>query len=82
MDGSRQSCLKKLGPFFWIKENLVCPNRAKYSRLSAYDKACLDEALPGMTCRADPTAGGGGPRTANETDGNVNRGCEKYRLIN
>jgi hypothetical protein len=69
------------GPVFWIKENLVCPNRAKYNEQSDYNKACLDEAEPGMTCRADPTSGGSGPRTANQTDGNVDRGCERYRFI-
>ena len=62
------------GPIFWIHENLVCPNPARYESLKAHDKTCIDEAGPGMTCRADP-------RTSNGTDMNENRGCERYRFI-
>ena len=50
------------GPFFWIKENLVCPNKYKYNKLDAEEKACIDEAEPGMSCRADPIVDGTGPR--------------------
>jgi len=70
------------GPIFWIKENLVCPNRAKFDKLNDFDKACLDEAGPGMTCRADPPSGSRtGSRTPNQEDGNVNQGCERYNFI-
>ena len=74
---------KNGGPFFWIKENLVCPNKARPDRLNDHDRACLEEAPEGMTCKPDPPVSqlGAGPREPNEDDGDVNRGCEKYRFI-
>lgn len=62
------------GPIFWIHENLVCPNKALYDTYGEYNRKCLDEAGPGMQCRADP-------RAPNGTDLDYNDGCERYRLI-
>ena len=68
------------GPVFWIHQNLVCPSKFNED-LSASGQACLDEAEPGMTCKADPTTGSNTPRSPGQMDGDVNSGCERFRLI-
>ena len=70
------------GPIFWIHQNHVCPSLHSVEfTLSLSEQQCVDEAGPGMTCRADPTAESSSPRTANQTDGDLNNGCERFRLI-
>ena len=71
------------GPVFWIHQNLIAP--AKFTPAdnphSKKDQACRDEAPAGQESVADPVAGGTEPRTANQTDGDINGGCERFKLI-
>jgi len=69
------------GPIFWIKENLVCPNRAKYSQLNDFDKQCLDNAPAGQECVSDAPANSNRPRTQSEEDATPDSGCERYHFI-
>ena len=69
------------GPVFWIHQNLVCPSMYNPREMSKKDKSCVDEAEPGMVCKADPTIGGSSPRTEGQPDGNINKGCERFKLI-
>ena len=63
------------GPVFWIHESLACSNPFNPNTYnSTFESACIAEAGPGMTCRADP-------RSSNGTDMDINGGCEKYRFI-
>ena len=71
------------GPVMWIHQNLVCPSLYNPGTiLSNYAQACVDEAPEGQLCCADPVAGSSEPRTVNQADGDVNLGCERFRLIN
>jgi len=67
------------GPIFWIHQNHICPNR--YKEMSQKEVHCVDSAPPGHECLADPTAGSTTPRQPGEVDGDMNRGCEKFKLI-
>jgi hypothetical protein len=74
---------KNGGPIFWMKSSLVCPDM--YNTvwpLSSSEQACVDEAGPGMTCKADPAIQGSTvPRKVNETDADTSKGCERFRTI-
>ena len=73
---------KNGGPVFWMKESHVCPNMYNtFFPLNSFDQACVNQAGPGMTCRADPPAGSTVPRKVNEADGDHNSGCESYKFI-
>jgi hypothetical protein len=69
---------KNDGPIFWMKESLVCPDFP----LSSFDQACVNEAGPGITCRADSAIlGSTVPRQVNETDADHNSDCERFKFI-
>jgi hypothetical protein len=74
---------KNGGPIFWMKDSLVCPDMYNtYFPLSSFDQACVNEAGPGMTCRADPAIQGSTvPRQVNGTDADHNSGCECFKFI-
>ena len=70
---------KRGGPVFWLHQNLIAP--PVNIKLNKGDQVCVAEAPEGQRSRADPVAGGTQPRTVNQTDGDVNRGCERFKLI-
>merc|ERR1712137_726467 len=63
----------------WIQQSLVCPSLYNPKPLKKREQACVDKAPEGQLCCADPVAGSSEPRTVNQTDGNVNSGCERFR---
>ena len=70
------------GPIIWVHRNHACPSLYNPRPLGAFEQKCVDEAAPGMQCRADPPVGGGSqPRTADQADGDINTGCERFKAI-
>ncbi len=69
------------GPVFWIHENHCCPSLYNQNNWSAADYKCVEEAGPGQYCRPDPPAGSDVPRLDGEEDGDMNKGCERFKLI-
>ena len=69
------------GPVFWVHRNHACPSLYNSRPLGVFEQKCVDEAAPGMQCRADPPAGGSQPRTVIQDDGDVNTGCERFKAI-
>ena len=69
------------GPVLWLHQNLVCPALYNPREMNKEDQACVDEAPEGQLCRADPVDGGTGPRLMDQADGNVNSGCERFKVI-
>ena len=63
------------GPTMWIHNNHACETQSRDP-----DNACFKDLAPGMTCQPDDNEFGI-PREDWEEDGNVNQGCERFRLI-
>ena len=72
------------GPVMWIHKSHICPViESVRENAPPLSKSihCYNEAKPGMECVADRPKGSYTPRQINEEDGDVNEGCEQFRII-
>ena len=69
------------GPIFWIHQNHVCPRMFTDTGMTDFQRACVEDAGPGQMCKPDPPADSSSPRLPDEPDGNMNSGCEMFRLV-
>jgi hypothetical protein len=71
------------GPIFWIHQYHTCPNKFKNEggHLNGEEVDCVNNAPEGQVCVADPADDESStPRKQGEADGDVEHGCEQFKV--